>query len=155
MAGNLVFSLSAVHTLIAHAKAAPAQQATFNDLCDAQLLKPGVKLAHGSFARPEDIDPSKIPPSLLLAKDHGVYLMSAGVPRQLLPGTDRSVVAYAERLNPEKDDGWYERAMSICGGDDFTARLPVTMFEELLRLRPKATRIRVRVSARRIAIATD
>lgn len=58
--------------------------------------------------------------SLLLVKDHGLYIMSEKGP--LDPVTKRRQVAYAEGFNPDvaEFDDWYDRLHDICGGDDFT-----------------------------------
>lgn len=63
---------------------------------------------------------------LLLVKDQGVYLM---------PRTNGKppVIAYADGMNPEKDDfdDWYDAAHDACGGDDFAEELTdVRIFEK-------------------------
>jgi hypothetical protein len=60
---------------------------------------------------------------ILFVKDQGVYLMARGL-------TDNAV-CYAEGFNPEKDDfdDWYDKAHTICGGDDFAETIPLATFQ--------------------------
>lgn len=62
---------------------------------------------------------------VLLVKDQGVYLMSAGEPRDLIDG-ESSFVAYAKGMNPTVDpfDDWWDAARNAVGGDDFGEHLP-------------------------------
>ena len=153
MAGTLTFPVADVQTLIGHAKAAPEQRLSFSDLFDKSLLKPGVKIARGEWAREEDIDKTKVPPSLLFVKDQGAYLMSAGVPALRVECSESSVVTYARGMHPQKDSDWWDMASAICGGDDFAERLPVAMFESALAARPAAKTIRIRLSNTKIAVS--
>ncbi|SQC20585.1 Protein of uncharacterised function (DUF3085) [Klebsiella pneumoniae] len=61
---------------------------------------------------------------LALAKDDGVYLISAVAER----GDTGRVkhIAYADGCNPEKDDAWYETSRVLVGGDDFCEHLLLT-----------------------------
>lgn len=66
-------------------------------------------------------------PGLWLVADQGVYLMSNGTPG-LMDTTHeppKSAVVYAAGLDPEVDkDDWYDRKVSIIGGDDMVVTLP-------------------------------
>ncbi|WP_444756762.1 DUF3085 domain-containing protein [Pseudomonas sp. A014] len=57
---------------------------------------------------------------VILAKDHGVYLMSE-VGENKPDGGGRKRVAYAIGCNPDVDDfdSWWNRARDEFGGDDF------------------------------------
>ena len=68
-------------------------------------------------------DPVK-EPSLILVHDQGVYLMSNGIPRDIVKGTS-SFVAYAKGCNPHKDVDFYDNARDLVGGDDFAETLQV------------------------------
>jgi hypothetical protein len=60
-----------------------------------------------------------VPPGLLLVGDHGVYLMTNATPGVLKPdGSGHSEVIYANGINPDKDDGWWEAKRETFGGDD-------------------------------------
>ena len=62
---------------------------------------------------------------VILVHDQGVYLMSAGQPRDLISeGGVSSYVAYAEGCDPGKDSAWWERARELVGGDDFGEHFP-------------------------------
>jgi hypothetical protein len=63
-------------------------------------------------------------PGVFFVHDQGVYLMSNGYPRDLLPG-DKCYVAYAQDCCPEKDQDWWENSRALVGGDDFGETLPV------------------------------
>lgn len=73
-------------------------------------------------------------PAVILVHDDGVYLMSAGIPRD--PRDDEakakhaagdpvwhSFVAYAEGCHPLKDEDCWEMARQLVGGDDFGEHL--------------------------------
>jgi hypothetical protein len=62
---------------------------------------------------------------VILVHDQGVYLMSAGQPRDLISeGGVSSYVAYAQGCDPGRDADWWETAREIVGGDDFGQHLP-------------------------------
>jgi hypothetical protein len=71
-------------------------------------------------------------PCVMLVHDDGVYLMSNGVPRDIVEG-ERSFAAYAEGCHPDKDPDCFETAAELVGGDDFVEYLPWTdlMAEEI------------------------
>lgn len=61
---------------------------------------------------------------LLLVHDNGVYLMSGGLPPDLIkPPAPKRYVAYAQGCNPAVD-GWWERSRALVGGDDFGEPIP-------------------------------
>lgn len=76
-------------------------------------------------------------PALFLVHDHGVYLMSNGLPRDLVAGSgsERSRVAYAEGCDPTvgEFDDWYSTSRDLVGGDDFVETLPLGDAEAFLR----------------------
>jgi hypothetical protein len=58
---------------------------------------------------------------VLLVHDQGVYLMSGAEPRDLVgPGC---FCAYAQGMNPDKDEDWWSTASDAVGGDDFGEKL--------------------------------
>ena len=74
---------------------------------------------------------------LYLVHDQGVYLMS-GAKEHLKLNDDqnfpsRSFVAYAEGCDP-KDEDWYEVSRQMVGGDDFGEPLPLSCFDNALKL---------------------
>lgn len=81
----------------------------------------------------------KVGPSIYLVGDHGVYLMSNGMPRDLLdPATAgeknaKSFVVYADGINPEVDKGWYDAKRDLFGGDDGAEPIPLALFEYALK----------------------
>jgi hypothetical protein len=71
-------------------------------------------------------------PALHLVHDDGVYIMSNGLPMDLVQDgkNPQAKVAYAEFCDPRKDPGWWEESRAQVGGDDFVELLPL---EESLR----------------------
>ena len=94
---RLVFKADDLRRLVMHALAAPSHSVGYG----------GVK------------------GDVVLAHDQGVYLMSAGQPRDLVSeGGVASYVAYAEGCDPGKDSAWWGTARELVGGDDFGQHLP-------------------------------
>jgi hypothetical protein len=105
---TLRFDVAGVKRLIAHAKAAPDHSVIFGDKTKS--------------------------PALTLVKDDGIYLMSNGLPRDLLAtqphsdlGTDHSFVVYAKGYAPSDfaEGEMYEKCRAAVGGDDFCERVPL------------------------------
>lgn len=64
-------------------------------------------------------------PSIILVHDQGVYLMSNGIPADLLDGKgDKRFVVYAKSCHPTRDAHWHDNARALVGGDDFAEVLP-------------------------------
>ena len=60
-------------------------------------------------------------PCVLLVHDDGVYLMSGGLPRDIVNG-QVNFCAYAEGTGPDDPDNW-DVARDLVGGDDFVEYL--------------------------------
>lgn len=136
MKAALRFPMVQIALLIDHAKRAERQRATFEDLVNPATWKPGVEANEMGYVEETDIDPKKLPPSLLLVHDHGVYLMSGGVPMledPNRPGT--ATVTYAAGLDPNAD---YDDVRDAVGGDDFVERIPLSMIANALARKPNA-----------------
>lgn len=63
-------------------------------------------------------------PAVFLVGDSGVYLMSNGLPIDLIETPCRRFVAYAKGMHPDVDDGWYDLKREVFGGDDGADLLP-------------------------------
>lgn len=127
------FDMADLKPLIEHALAASEHRPTFDMLDDPAILKEGVTLAKGAFAREDEINYSKIPPHLQLVKDSGAYLMSSGRPLLEGDGTLNKVV-YAKGFKPE--DGYI-------GGDDYIEKLEIEHFKQALDRGEKTATVRV------------
>ena len=68
--------------------------------------------------------------ALWLVHDHGVYLMSNGLPR-LQDGNGRSRVVFAEGCDPGKDPQWWEASDTLVGGDDFAEVLDESWLRQI------------------------
>ena len=143
---KMVFNGEDVRVLYEHAKAAVEHRVTFEMLCNPAYLKQGVTLKKGEYAKDEQIDKSKIPPSMVFVKDQGVYLMSSGIPG--LPGEGSlNRVVYAKGLGKDAD---YDDIAHAAGGDDFAESLPLSMFDQAMAER--ATSVAINLSARKISV---
>lgn len=130
---KLRFYSADVAMLYHHAMRCQEHSPSFSELNDPKLHKGGViKIGEHSFPDHENIDLAKVPAALWLVKDHGVYLMSNGLPRLLLDQNNKdryakNRVAYANGFDPDKNVDWYDR-LGMLNGDDFSAALPVAHF---------------------------
>jgi hypothetical protein len=100
-------------------------------LLDAEISDTGFAFS----ARPEDVDPAKVPRGLILVGDQGVYLMSQQSNEEV-KAMGVSHVAYANEIDPTKmaSDDWYDNKRAAFGGDDGTIHLPAEHVEAGLRL---------------------
>lgn len=76
----------------------------------------------------------KAGPALHFVHDHGVYLMSNGIPH--MPASknpEHTKVVYANKCDPDKDEDWWENARALVGGDDFIEELPIKELETHLQ----------------------
>lgn len=90
--GILIFHAAQLRRIVDHAKAAPE-----HDM--------------GSDQEPE--------PAVTLVGDHGVYLISNGLPRdKRRTGEARNFVAHALGINPYQDNDWFETKRALYGDDD-------------------------------------
>jgi hypothetical protein len=72
---------------------------------------------------------------LWLVHDHGVYLMSSGIPhleREDKP--ESSKVVYARFCNPNIDGESWETARRLVGGDDFAENIPLETWTQAFEL---------------------
>lgn len=135
MPGTLTFVVDdRLKAIVAHARNAPGRKPTYADLYDPDMRIDGKAPAEDAFPRSEEIDESRIPHGLWLVKDRGVYIMSPGTPHLPSPGDpESSLVAYALEADPA-DEGCYDTARSIMGGDDGCDRIDLDFFEGAITL---------------------
>lgn len=140
MSGKLIFKdMELLRKLVDHVKTSPDRSIGSDDLFDPKYHKGGViKNDENGWPLQDNIDMDKVPPALFLVKDQGVYLMSSGIPNLKDPKANdenRSLVLYADGLNPEKNefDDWWNKAIDIMGGDDCCISLEISFFEKALR----------------------
>ena len=120
--------------IVLHAKKATQYQATYDESASKTTPKPGI----------------------YLVKDQGVYLMSAGLPGDVINTTTNThFVQYARGHHPENDpfESWY------VGGDDYGEKLSISVFEsalDALDSKPDAQNgeIRLTVTDKHITIDT-
>lgn len=82
-------------------------------------------------------------PGLFLVGDHGVYLMSNGVPKMPDPKrTDIWFLAYAKGFDPDKDECYYQNKVDVWGGDDGLKFLPIEdVIDEVAEQREQGRRV--------------
>ncbi|MDF2461769.1 MAG: hypothetical protein K0Q43_4 [Ramlibacter sp.] len=114
MAKTLKFAIEPVVKLAQHAMAAPERTFGYDVLFEPKHHKGGKVKEVDGWPDKANIDMATIGPALLLVKDQGVYLMSAGV------GEPSPGVTYARESDPNNMDfdDWYSAAREIMGGDD-------------------------------------
>lgn len=142
MSGTLTFMIDdTLKAIIAHARTSATRSPNFADLFDPEILKDGI-VPKGEYATIEEIDQSKIAPSVWLVKDQGVYLMSPGQPP--LPSADGkgNLVAYAVEANP-MNEGWYDAGREIMGGDDGCDKLDLDLFEMAIAAGARSIQVKV------------
>ncbi len=101
-------------------------------------------------------------PALHLVHDQGVYVMSNGLPMDMVgSGKSRQArVAYAAGCDPHRDAAWWEESRALVGGDDFVEPLPLeegfraavfdeTMDEMVIEMAPDRMTVKVARHARR------
>jgi len=117
----LRFPFASVLPLVEHSEAAPSQNPDFAHLCDPEFWKEGAKPDQFGYVSEADVDTTKIRPGILLVKDQGIYLMSAGSPGLLASENPiRHQVVYATGFGPDAN---HEAMCDAVGGDDFSERL--------------------------------
>lgn len=115
-------------------------------------LRPIVEHALSSEMPPEFYGQKVTGPSLALVGDQGVYLMSIGTPGQMKPDGKGRIVAYAEGINPDVDDDWYDAKHDTFGGDDGADVLPwAAEILRLIKLDHQTIRIRITDGALELA----
>lgn len=124
------FPAAEVAKLVELSKNAPKRRPVYSQMIDPAFRLDGKK---GDFnARESDVDQTKIPAGLWLVGDQGVYLMSNAA-EQEKNDKGRLPVVYAQGLNPDVDEDFYEQKRAMYGGDDGSDFLPVDMFEQVLQ----------------------
>lgn len=95
-------------------------------------------------------------PALFLVHDHGVYLMSAGIPHLERPDKpESSKVVYAEGCNPDTQEfnDWWENSRELVGGDDFVEMIPLEHFTRLFDSGLQDIRIVINLSADKLVVS--
>ncbi|MBS1063615.1 DUF3085 domain-containing protein [Gluconobacter wancherniae] len=129
----VTFDRALIERLLAHAEAASERRVALTQLFDKSLRKPG----HGAreWGLQEDVDPTKIPAGLWLVGDHGIYMMSNGLP--LLPSDDGqkpNLCAYAREADPEQNAGKaHDVKRQAFGGDDGCEFLDAALVRQALK----------------------
>ena len=130
------FNLDDIKPLVEHALASKKHRLTFGMMFDPKYHHDDVVLPEGAMPRDAHIDPTKVKPFLLLAKDDGVYLVSSGLP--LLPGKDTaSQCAYAHGMGP----GSHATESSSLGNSDFTEAIDIGPIAKAIALGAKRMHI--------------
>lgn len=144
MAGNLYFPIDGIRQIIEWAKTNSAPHGIpLTYLFDAKYHKGGIVVEKDGWPDADNIDLSTIKPHVLWVKDHGTYFIAGNhVPKQ-------SPVIYADGMAPGRgvpSDGWYDRMVAVCGGDDFAEPIDVDELEAVLGSMPSAKFLRLTVS---------
>lgn len=125
----LEFDLKAVLGLMEDARGAKRHAIGFEERCDIY----GETVYH---CQPDEEERAE--PGLFFVKDDGVYMMSSGRGEGIDPETGerpRPKVAYAKGFDPilnGREDVW-DRAQIAVGGDDFSDKFMLGVFDDLMR----------------------
>lgn len=122
----LEFSAAEVAVLLEHSKRCTTHLPSFEQLYDPKYRIDGKVPADGDSPTSDDVDLSRVPWGLSLVADDGVYLISNGLPRDIVAPDPRNAeygrsrVVYAKGINPEQEvfETWWDRKRYVCGGDD-------------------------------------
>lgn len=122
----LEFAAEEVAVLLEHSRRCAKHQPSFDQLYDPKYRFDGKVPTDQDSPTSDDVDLLRIPWGLSLVADDGVYLISSGLPRDIItpdtrnPENGRSRVAYAKGINPELEvfDTWWDRKRYVCGVDD-------------------------------------
>ncbi|MHB8252355.1 MAG: DUF3085 domain-containing protein [Acidiferrobacter sp.] len=150
----LTFRIKSVREALEHAKSCTKHAATFDLLLNPEnYVGNKVVMAKGEYDVSQ-LKPGVLKPGLMLVKDHGVYLMTNGLPFK--PGT---YVVYADECNPEtlSFDEWYNASIAIMGGDDSSETLSADLLETAMEgtKADESIRIAVSIDQLRIYAPTD
>lgn len=91
-------------------------------------------------------------PALILVGDQGVYLMSNGLPRDVVaPSSEQSFVVHAQGHNPKINHDWYEAKSASFGADDGADTLDIVEDVDLLLRRGEET-IRIEITTDHVGL---
>ena len=127
--GVLTFPFAEIVELMRESESATERDVTLGQLEDVSLLMAGCTLPEGGIADPADVDPTKVPPGLMLVGDVGIYLMSnAKRPKKQSP-----VVVFAKECNPLRMSAkaWLAAKLELYGGDDGADFVDLAMLKEI------------------------
>ena len=94
------------------------------------------------------IDASLIGPVLPLVGDHGCYLIS-NVDSDTTP-TESGMIVFADGMNPNLDDDWYELKRERFGDDDGSVTIPI-QWADIAKQR-KARKFRVNLTRHSVSL---
>lgn len=133
------------------------QKPSSEDLFNEDYYLGGVVTMNNNWPDQTKLIEERLPRSLHLVKDHGLYLM-AGT-KEHLPSRDplnnnpnASHVVYAIGCDPRKDRNFYERSRAAFGGDDGVCSLPIDSIEEVLKHNPSERWLHLDITPTSLAI---
>lgn len=88
-------------------------------------------------------------PAILFVHDHGIYIMSNGIPGDKVDEKSAYCV-YAKGCDPKTDEDFYDEAQYLVGGDDFVEIFPVT--EGTLQRCDQFSEVEIKVNKRSISM---
>mgnify|MGYP001200783634 FL=1 len=128
----VTFDRSLIERLLTHAEDATEHRATLTQLFDKNLRKPGYEAPEWVYQ--QDLDLTKIPAGLWLVGDHGLYMMSNGLPLLACQDSGKpNLCAYAREADPEKNAvEAYDVTRQTFGGDDGCEFLEASLVRQAL-----------------------
>lgn len=152
----LKFDMEGIKKIYEHSQNEKTFLPTFGQLSEAEYLKEGEIMPECGYVNSDKIDFTKIPPAVHLVKDQGTYIMAATVsqlkPENAEPNSTTNFVVYAQGLNPELDDDWWESSRVVMGGDDCVIDVPLEWIKVTLERNQDAKWFRLRISPENIQL---
>lgn len=142
----LVFKMRDLLPLTLHALRSPEHRPAKDQLMDRRLwhdmrMPPtAADIRSGAW---HHVDPRKVPPALELVSDHGVYLMSNGIPVQPSRVRDECESVFALGYDPYQDEHWQKWSTRILGGQKVSKKIPLDWVRRAYLRKEHELRIKV------------
>lgn len=157
------FDISKVKALVENARSAIEVSATMDMLFDAKYYKDQiirdkeglteqevVKKGGHFWPCTDYIDKNIVEPALQLVGDQGVYLINNAVTK--LTPIESGLIVYAQGINPDIDEDWYDAKRHTFGADDGGVTIPLSWFDIAIK-RKNARYFSIKLAANSISLA--
>lgn len=142
----LAFSMRDLIPLTLHALRSPDHRPARDQLMDrrlwhdAQRPPTAAEISNGNW---HHVDPRKVPPALELVSDHGIYLMSNGIPVQASRTRNECESVFARGFDPYRDEHWQKWSARILGRQKVSKRIPLDWVRRAHQREDSELRIKV------------
>jgi hypothetical protein len=143
---TLVFSMRDLMPLTLHALRSPEHRPAKDQILDPRLwIDPkrpptAADIKEGAWRH---VDPKKVPAALELVSDHGIYLMSNGIPVQPSRVRNECESVFARGFDPYQDEHWQKWSARILGRQKVSRRVPLDWIRRAHLRQERELRIKV------------